>query len=135
MTSINKEKHEEAAVKQPLNESISTSRDSSPPTSPRRATLSALIKLRNKRLLAKQQQLPATPENNKKHRPVTANSFDHDSRPQQFQQTTHEMEHRHKVRPVQLFVPSNSNPETLRLNKKALNAVLNRSSIANRKVS
>uniref|UniRef100_A0A915D6N7 GB1/RHD3-type G domain-containing protein n=1 Tax=Ditylenchus dipsaci TaxID=166011 RepID=A0A915D6N7_9BILA len=45
-----------------------------------------------------------------------------------------QMEHRHKIRPVQLFVPSSSNPNTLRLNKSALNAVLGHSSIANRKI-
>lgn len=45
-----------------------------------------------------------------------------------------QMEHRHKVRPVQLFAPSSSNPNTLRLNKSALNAVLGHPAIANRKV-
>lgn len=44
------------------------------------------------------------------------------------------MEHRHKLRPLQLFVPAISNPNILRLNKNALNAVLGHSSIANRKV-
>ncbi|KAH7730956.1 Protein Y41E3.3 [Aphelenchoides avenae] len=44
------------------------------------------------------------------------------------------MEHRHKIRPVQLFVPSSSHPNSLRLNKGALNAVLGSSSVANRKV-
>lgn len=96
---------------------------------PRRATLSALIKLRNRRLLDKnvlpKQRLLAT----------AANSIDHDQHPQQFQSAhNQQMEHRHKVRPVQLFVPSNSNPSALRLNKAALNNVLNRSSLANRKV-
>ncbi|KAI1727059.1 atlastin-1 [Ditylenchus destructor] len=45
-----------------------------------------------------------------------------------------QMDHRHKIRPVQLFVPSSSNPNVLRLNKSALNAVLGHSSIANRKI-
>ncbi|KAI6176238.1 GB1/RHD3-type G domain-containing protein [Aphelenchoides bicaudatus] len=109
-------------------DSVSTSKDSSPLT-PRRATLSALIKLRNKRLLTKnptpKQRLLAT----------AANSIDHDNTRTQFQPVhDQQMEHRHKVRPVQLFVPSNSNPSALRLNKAALNSVLNRSSLANRKV-
>lgn len=71
------------------------------------------------------------------------NSFDMDSLPPpprpfqiDFNAAGHDpMEHRHKIRPVQLFVPSNSNPNALRLNKNALNAVLNHASVGNRKVS
>jgi hypothetical protein len=112
-------RHDESLTK-PLNDSVSTSQDSlSPLSSPRGATLSSL--LRNKRLLA---------ETLKKNRHF--NASDHDSRIP-FQQQE-QMEHRHKIRPVQLFVPSNSNPNALRLNKAALNAVLNRTAIANRKV-
>ncbi|CAD5220250.1 unnamed protein product [Bursaphelenchus okinawaensis] len=56
-------------------------------------------------------------------------------RPFQIEAGVHDpMEHRHKIRPVQLFVPSNSNPNALRMNKNALNAVLNHSAVANRKV-
>ncbi|KAI6234639.1 GB1/RHD3-type G domain-containing protein [Aphelenchoides fujianensis] len=72
-------------------------------------------------------------------RPCNGNSLENDARPS-FQPELHaahheSMEHRHKIRPVQLFVPSSSNPNALRLNKNALNAVLNHSSTANRKYS
>ncbi|KAL3124187.1 hypothetical protein niasHT_004776 [Heterodera trifolii] len=45
-----------------------------------------------------------------------------------------QMENRNRIRPVQLFVPSSSNPNVLKLNKGGLNAVLGHSSIANRKI-
>jgi hypothetical protein len=97
--------------------------------------------LRNKRLLANaaSKNSPTTLRD-KKQRFVGngTSSLDHDSRTpfqSEYNNASHEtMEHRHKIRPVQLFVPSNSNPNALRLNKNALNAVLNNASIANRKV-
>uniref|UniRef100_A0A914I3C9 GB1/RHD3-type G domain-containing protein n=1 Tax=Globodera rostochiensis TaxID=31243 RepID=A0A914I3C9_GLORO len=45
-----------------------------------------------------------------------------------------QMENRNRIRPVQLFVPSSSNPNVLKLNKGGLNAVLGHASIANRKI-
>ncbi|KAI6212133.1 Atlastin-3 [Aphelenchoides besseyi] len=109
---------------------------------PRRNTLSALVKLRNKKLLT--QASVATPSSTPPHsrghdrRPCNGNSLDHETRltfQPEFNSAAHDhMEHRHKIRPVQLFVPSSSNPNALRLNKNALNAVLNHSSTANRKV-
>ncbi|KAI6207104.1 Atlastin-3 [Aphelenchoides besseyi] len=109
---------------------------------PRRNTLSALVKLRNKKLLTQASVATpcSTPPHSRAHdrRPCNGNSLDHETRltfQPEFNSAAHDhMEHRHKIRPVQLFVPSSSNPNALRLNKNALNAVLNHSSTANRKV-
>lgn len=48
--------------------------------------------------------------------------------------TRDQMEHRHKVLPIQLIVAQSSNPNFFRLNESALNAVLGHREIANRKV-
>ena len=50
------------------------------------------------------------------------------------QGTLCQMENRSRIRPVQLFAPSSSNPNVLKLNKSGLNAVLGHASIANRKM-
>lgn len=48
--------------------------------------------------------------------------------------TVDQMEHRHKVFPVQLIASHSSNPNSFRLNESALNAVFGHREIANKKV-
>uniref|UniRef100_A0A7E4W6Q6 GB1/RHD3-type G domain-containing protein n=1 Tax=Panagrellus redivivus TaxID=6233 RepID=A0A7E4W6Q6_PANRE len=48
--------------------------------------------------------------------------------------TRDQMEHRHKVFPVQLIAANSNNPQAFRLNENALNAVLGHREIANKKI-